>query len=121
MESYLSLGTALLFFAVCLGFAKGGGIGAVSGERQQLQQQQKAARSQQLQQQQQQQQQGAAATGHQMKSLKRRSPVVGPLAKLRTGGSSTQLLVGSIHAGAHLSLAIVLLLLLELGVEVCIK
>jgi hypothetical protein len=119
MESYLSLGTALLFFAVCLGFAKGGGIGAVSGERQQLQQQQKAARSQQLQQQQ--QQQGAAATGHQMKSLKRRSPVVGPLAKLRTGGSSTQLLVGSLHAGAHLSLAIVLLLLLELGVEVCIK
>eukprot|EP00775_Hariotina_reticulata_P014454 gene14454-14567_t len=39
---------------------------------------------------------------------------------LRTGGSSTQLLVGSLHAGAHLSLAIVLLLLLELGVEVCI-
>jgi hypothetical protein len=52
---------------------------------------------------------------------KRSSPVVGPLVKLRTGGSSTQLLVAALHAGAHLSLAVVLLLLLELGVEVCIK
>jgi hypothetical protein len=41
--------------------------------------------------------------------------------KLRTGGSSTQLLVALLHAGVHLSLAVVLLLLLELGVEVCIK
>jgi hypothetical protein len=142
MHSYTSLAVTLLFFLITFGFAKGGGVGAVSGERQQLQQQQKRAlaNAQQGSKGQRPPHAGAAsgsggagnaaaaaaasgpgasrpagATG------KRSSPVVGPLVKLRTGGGSTQLLVAALHAGAHLSLAVVLLLLLELGVEVCIK
>jgi hypothetical protein len=142
MQSYVSLTVTLLFVLITFGFAKGGGVGAVSGERQQLQQQQKRALANA-------QQQGgkgqkpphtataggsgsagnaaaAAASGPGSgrpagATGKRRSPVVGPLVKLRTGGSSTQLLVALLHAGAHLSLAVVLLLLLELGVEVCVK
>jgi hypothetical protein len=141
MQSYVSLAVTLLFFLITLGFAKGGGVGAVSGERQQLQQQQRRQRQQALAS----SQQGGSATAQKSfvaassgsgnignatgvgvsrpsgSAGKRRSPVVGPLVKLRTGGSSTQLLVALLHAGAHLSLAVVLLLLLELGVEVCIK
>lgn len=132
MESYLSLFMACAFFLLCLGFAKGGGVGAVSGERQEQQQAQRA-RSQQQRAQRQGSGGGAAAApaagaaGAAVKSSassgkqKRRSPVVGPLVKLRTGGTSNQLLVAMLHTGAHLSLAIVLLLLLELGVETCIK
>lgn len=125
MNSYLSLLTVGLFFLLCLGFAKGGGVGAVSGERQQLQREQKRQRK--LAQQQQQLQAGSGSAGVSvmqrcgMKKAARRSPVVGPLVKLRTGGTSTQMLVAALHAGTHLSLAVVLLLLLELGVEVCIK
>lgn len=135
MESYVSLGMACAFLLLCFGFAKGGGVGAVSGERQ-VQQQAQAQRAK-SQQQRQVQQQGAAAAaavgastgggaaagapGRSGSKQKRRSPVVGPLVKLRTGGASNQLLVAMVHTGAHLSLAIVLLLLLELGVEVCIK
>lgn len=141
MESTLSLFMACAFFMLCLGFAKGGGVGAVSGERQEQQQAQaQRARSQRQQQQAQQGGEGAQATsgaaaapaaagaaGAAVKGTtssskqKRRSPVVGPLVKLRTGGSTNQLLVAALHTGAHLTLAIVLLLLLELGVETCIK
>lgn len=140
MESYLSLFMACAFFVLCLGFAKGGGVGAVSGERQEQQQAQaqraRTARSQQRAQRQESAPSGAAAApaaaaagaaGAAVKSStssskqKRRSPVVGPLVKLRTGGTSNQLLVAMLHTGAHLSLAIVLLLMLELGVEICIK
>ncbi|WIA33540.1 hypothetical protein OEZ86_006664 [Tetradesmus obliquus] len=150
MQSYVSLAVTLLFFLITFGFAKGGGVGAVSGERQQLQQQQKRQREQALAGGQQNgsnssnngQKPAVTAGGAGSGSIsagaaaaasgpgasrpcgapsKRRSPVVGPLVKLRTGGSSTQLLVALLHAGAHLSLAVVLLLLLELGVEVCIK
>lgn len=127
MNSYLSLATAVLFFFICFGFAKGGGVGAVSGERQQLQSEQK---KQHRMAQQQYQQKGLAGSHsvsagatvcHGFKKPSRRSPVVGPLVKLRTGGSNTQLLVAVLHCGTHLSLAVVLLLLLELGVELCIK
>lgn len=141
MESYLSLIMACAFFLLCLGFAKGGGVGAVSGERAEQQQAQRARNQRQ---QQRAQRQGSdvngagAATGTAPAAAagaagaagkgstsgskqKRRSPVVGPLVKLRTGGASNQLLVAMLHTGAHLSLAIVLLLLLELGVETCIK
>lgn len=141
MESYLSLIMACAFFLLCLGFAKGGGVGAVSGERAEQQQAQRARNQRQ---QQRAQRQGsdvngagaatgtapaaaAGAAGAAVKGStscskqKRRSPVVGPLVKLRTGGASNQLLVAMLHTGAHLSLAIVLLLLLELGVETCIK
>jgi hypothetical protein len=148
MESYLSLLMACAFFLLCLGFAKGGGVGAVSGERAEQQQAQRARNQRQ---QQRAQRQGsdvngtgaaaaaaaagtaapaaatAGAAGAAVKGStsgskqKRRSPVVGPLVKLRTGGASNQLLVAMLHTGAHLSLAIVLLLLLELGVETCIK
>jgi hypothetical protein len=133
MESTLSLATAVGFFLLTLGFAKGGGVGAVSGERQAQQQQQaqaQRARTRQQRRQAQQQQSVAAAPaatsglagcGGGIKQARKRSPVVGPLVKLRTGGSACRLLVALAHAGAHLSLAIVLLLLLELGVEVCIK
>jgi hypothetical protein len=139
MESYLSLFMACAFFLLCFGFAKGGGVGAVSGERQEQRQvQAQRARSQQ-------QQQGqvgqppaagtgaappaaAGAAGAAVKGStrgdrkqKQRSPVVGPLVRLRTGGISNQLLVAMLHTGAHLTLAIVLVLLLELGVEICIK
>jgi hypothetical protein len=143
MQSYVSLAVTLLFFLITVGFAKGGGVGAVSGERQQLQQQQKRQRQQAMAGGQQGGSSSSAAKGQKSFTSagsgsggaaagagtsrpcgaagKRRSPVVGPLVKLRTGGSSTQLLVALLHAGAHLSLAVVLLLLLELGVEVCIK
>lgn len=141
MESQLSLFMACAFFLLCLGFAKGGGVGAVSGERQEQQQ----AQAQRARSQQRAQRQGSAGAGNapagagagaaapaaaagaavkgstSSSKQKRRSPVVGPLVKLRTGGTSNQLLVAMLHTGAHLSLAIVLLLLLELGVEICIK
>lgn len=134
MESYLSLGMSCAFFLLCLGFAKGGGVGAVSGERQ-VQQQAQAERARSQQQRGQQHGMGAApgaqagagvgaggaAGGSSGSKQKRSSPVVGPFVKLRTGGSSNQLLYAMLHTGAHLGLAIVLLLLLELGVEVCIK
>lgn len=122
MNSYLSLITVVLFLLITLGFAKGGGVGAVSGERQQLQREQKRQRKIH-QQQQQQRSAGYPTVGAScvVKRPSRRSPVVGPLVKLRTGGSSTQLMVALLHAGTHLSLAVVLLLLLELGVEICIK
>jgi hypothetical protein len=136
MESTLSLFMACAFFLLCLGFAKGGGVGAVSGERQEQQQAQRARSQQQRAQRQGSEAQAggsggaapaAGVAGAAVKSSagsgkqKRRSPVVGPLVKLRTGGASNQLLVAMLHTGAHLSLAIVLLLLLELGVETCIK
>ena len=45
-----------------------------------------------------------------------------PLASwARTGGFSTQLLFGFMHCYAHVSAALVLMLLLELGVETCIR
>lgn len=130
MESYLSLAMAVAFFLLCLGFAKGGGVGAVSSERQVRQQQQQQAQRARSQRQQQQRRGGrgdaaelggSSGGGGGVVPARKRSPVVGPLVKLRTGGSTNQLLVALAHAGAHLSLAIVLLLLLELGVEVCIK
>lgn len=125
MNSYLSLITVVMFFLLCFGFAKGGGVGAVSGERQNLHREQK--RQRQLAQQQQDGQKGmglGTVKGAGMRGFKkcgRRSPVVGPLVKLRTGGGTTQLLVAALHAGTHLSLGVVLLLVLELGVELCIK
>ena len=39
----------------------------------------------------------------------------------RTGGFSTQLLFGFMHCYAHISAALLLMLLLELGVETCIR
>ena len=39
----------------------------------------------------------------------------------RTGGFSTQLLFGFMHCYAHVSAALLLMLLLELGVETCIR
>lgn len=44
-----------------------------------------------------------------------------PWVSLRLGGLPTRLAVAGGHAAAHLSVAVVLLLLLELGVETCIK
>jgi len=70
LNTYLSLATAVLFFFVCLGFARGGGVGAAPGERE-------AAPSWQG-------DRGQRGGG------KRKSGVVGPIAKLKTGGLTTQ-------------------------------
>jgi len=39
----------------------------------------------------------------------------------RTGGGATQLLFASMHCFAHVSTALILMLMLELGVETCIR
>jgi hypothetical protein len=152
LSTYLSLATAVGFYFVCLGFARGGGVGAAPAERDGGG--------------------GGPAPAWQGGggSRRRRGAVVGPIAKLKTGGLSTQvrgaghplgtmdafafstpapsaglrrrprpaldapravpclsvhpppqLLVAAVHAGAHLSLAITLLLLIELAVEMCIR
>jgi hypothetical protein len=123
MSSRLSLVTAVAFFLVTLGFARGGGVGAVSGEIAARQRQQAAARRRALRDAQKSGVGSAPAARGQGGGgqPRRRSPVVGPLVRLRTGGLLTQLTVAALHAGAHLSLAVLLMLLLELGVELCIK
>ena len=106
LHSYLSLGAASLFFLICLGFARGGGVGAAPAER------------------------AAAPAPAAKRAAKKRgggasasSPAAsrGPVAKLRAGGFATQLAVAAAHAGAHLSLAVALLLLVEVAVEMCIR
>ena len=45
----------------------------------------------------------------------------GCLRRGRSGGLPTQLAFAALHTGMHLAAAVVLMVLLELGVETCIK
>ena len=124
MDSYLSLATVLLLFFLILGFAKGGGVGAVAGEQPRGPEMHVTKGTAAA---------GGASSGHGRRSSSGgtilgiglgkngRGSVLGPLVTLRTGGFTTQLLVAFVHCSVHLMVAITLLLLLELGVETCIR
>jgi hypothetical protein len=120
MDSYLSLATVLCLFFVTLGFAKGGGVGAVVGEQPRGPETPGGKGA------------GVGVAGGRSSSSggnvlgfglgkRGRGSVLGPLVTLRTGGFTTQLLVALVHCSVHLMVAITLLLLLELGVETCIR
>jgi hypothetical protein len=86
LSTYLSLATAVAFYFVCLGFARGGGVGAAPTEREAPQPvwQQGARR-------------GGGAGGA---PKRRRGAVVGPIAKLKTGGLSTQVIFSVMGVGS---------------------
>ncbi|GLI59475.1 hypothetical protein VaNZ11_001358 [Volvox africanus] len=116
-RSYLSAGALALLFLMTLALAKGGGFGATKSPIP-----------------------SASTTSHVLSSADggaattaapaaaaggdRRASSVSvprPLLTARMGGFGVQLAFATAHCLTHVSLAIVLLLLLELGVETCIK
>ena len=89
-RSYVSLCAFIILFFITLGFARGGGVGAISG----------------------------------IPPAARRRPEYTGFAlavKARMGGFSAQLFYATIHAFLHLSAAISLVILLELGTETVIR
>ncbi|BDA40538.1 hypothetical protein COCOBI_01-1910 [Coccomyxa sp. Obi] len=90
-ESYLSLIAVFCLYLLCWCMAKGGGYGTIPGAA------------------------PPPAPG------KRESIWESLALRGRTGGLSTQMIAALAHASAHLTAAILSLVLLELGVETCIR
>lgn len=90
-ESYLSLAALVFLVLMTFGFARAGGVGAVPTH---------PAPS------------TVARTESMWTALAHRG---------RTGGLQTQLVFGFMHAFTHFAAAVLLMVLLELGVETCIK
>ncbi|GIL77238.1 hypothetical protein Vretifemale_6729 [Volvox reticuliferus] len=116
-RSYLSAGALALLFLFTLGLAKGGGVGVTRSPLPSS-----SATSNGI---------SIADGGAAMATTPSASPGTDsgvssvcaprPLLTARMGGFGGQLAFATAHCLTHVSLAIVLLLLLELGVETCIK
>ncbi|DBB07470.1 TPA: hypothetical protein ACH3X3_008941 [Trebouxia sp. C0006] len=93
-ESYISLAALLAMFLMAFGFASAGGVGASS----------------------------APAGSTVAKFAKDQDSVRSRLAlRARTGGAVTKCVFAFVHTAVHLLVALMLMVLLELGVETCIR
>lgn len=122
LETYLSLAMLIITFAASLGFCRGGGVGAMPQQPAEegaggaagaagapAGAQGDCSRST-----------GAARKGGKVAggSVRHAQP---PLVRARKGGSLMQLAFALAHCLLHVTAAINLMLLLELGVEMCIR
>jgi hypothetical protein len=120
LETYLSLGMLVLLVLICLGFCKGGGVGCQPSQPQQQPKQQPKQQAKQP--------AGAAAAAAAANGQQpgggssvpvRHAPP--PMLKARQGGLGMRLLFTGVHCLLHVTAAISLMLLLELGVEMCVR
>ncbi|GFR41995.1 hypothetical protein Agub_g2809, partial [Astrephomene gubernaculifera] len=109
-RSYVSAAALGLMFALALGLARGGGVGVISSPTPSPTPSSRPS---------------TTNTSNSSTNTGSAADVIvtapRPLLPARVGGFALQLCFAAVHTLTHVSLAVVLLLLLELGVETCIK